>query len=443
VTSTDEYVTSPSESDAVTPTFSEMPGVRAGAVLLVGIAAANLGNYAFHLLAARALGPADYGDVASLVAIAGLIGLPLGGVQIYIARSVAARAATSRADAIATFARRALVTSLGAGAVLTLALLLLAPLVRDLLDIDSLTAVILTALMAAPAVAIPPLWGLAQGLQRFITLSVSTAIGPVARIVAAAVLLVAGFGVPGVMAASLLGATAGLLLPLWTLRSWFRRHVARASSAAMRRHVSDITPVVLGLLAITSLTTIDVVVAKIVLAEDPAGIYGSASLVGRVILYLPAAIVTVLLPKVSSRAAADRSSSELLANSLLVTAAFSALTTAIYALLPSTVVHVAFGSDFENVGPLLWMFGLAMTAYALLNVLLTYHLALRSASMSYLLLGGAVAQLGAFVLFHDSARELLWVSISLGVALLVVHELFIERSLLTTARVIVSRPSSR
>src|SRR5206468_4452795 len=133
------------------------------------------------------------------------------------------------------------------------------------------------------------------------------------RIVAAGMLVAVGLGgVPGAMGATLLGTSAGLLVPLWSLRPWLRRvrstYLVTAGSAIS--HLNSIAPVVLGLLAITSLTTIDVVVAKLAFNDATAGIYGSASLIGRVILYLPAAVVTVLLPKVTSRAAANRSSAE-------------------------------------------------------------------------------------------------------------------------------------
>ena len=50
-----------------------MRGLHAGAIVLVGVIAVNAGNYLFHLLAARELGPASYSDVVSLIALAGLI----------------------------------------------------------------------------------------------------------------------------------------------------------------------------------------------------------------------------------------------------------------------------------------------------------------------------------------------------------------------------------
>ena len=52
MSSAEQYVTTASESDAVSPAIRQISGVRAGAVVFVGIAAANIGNYAFHLIAA-------------------------------------------------------------------------------------------------------------------------------------------------------------------------------------------------------------------------------------------------------------------------------------------------------------------------------------------------------------------------------------------------------
>ena len=70
-----------------------------------------------------------------------------------------------------------------------------------------------------------------------------------------------------------------------------------------------------------------------------------------------------------------------------------------------------------------------MSGYALLNVLLIYHLARNATAMSWLLLAGAVLQLGGYMLWHDSPRQLLAVSIATMVALVVAHEVGVERSL--------------
>jgi O-antigen/teichoic acid export membrane protein len=189
-----------------------------------------------------------------------------------------------------------------------------------------------------------------------------------------------------------------------------------------------------GLLALTALSTDDLLVAKAVFANTAAGVYGSGSLVGRIVLYLPAAVVTVLLPKVSQRAAMSRDTSGIVLRSVLVTITFGVGATLFYAAFGDTIVQVAFGSNYEGASGLLWMFGVAMTGYAILNVLLTYHIALGSSRMSWLLLVGAVAQVTLFAAFHGTARELLWASIVSAAGLIIAHEILVEPTLVRIVR---------
>ncbi|MGH2922152.1 MAG: hypothetical protein ACRDKU_08820, partial [Gaiellaceae bacterium] len=90
----------PDEPAAAPAVVEEMPGLRAGSIVFLGIAAGNVGNYVFHFISARLLGPAPYGEVASLVAVTGLLSLPLVGVQVAVTRYVAGFAAKGEADSI-------------------------------------------------------------------------------------------------------------------------------------------------------------------------------------------------------------------------------------------------------------------------------------------------------------------------------------------------------
>jgi O-antigen/teichoic acid export membrane protein len=412
----------------------EMRGVRAGTIVLIGIAAGNLGNYLFHFVSARFLGPGQYGDVASLVALSGLISLPLVGVQLTVARYVAGFAENGDAASIRSLTRRSFALGLLVGSLLTALLLALSLPLQKLLNIDSLTAVALTLVTTGPAVLAPVALGLAQGLQRFGLFALTIGAAPVVRVVAAVILLGVGFGVAGAIGATLAATMAALTLPLWPLRSWFRKSSARVSAIAGREALSYLLPVVVGVLAVTSLTTVDVIVAKAVLSDDEAGIYGSASLIGRVILYLPAAIVMVLLPKVSARTVAGRETLDVLAKSLLVTGGFCLAATALYASAPGLLVFVAFGSEFEEAAGLLWMFAVAMTGFAIANVLLAYQLGRGSGTFSWLLAVAAVFQLLGFAVFHESAEQLLAIDICVALAVILLHELFVERTLVPVAR---------
>ncbi len=202
-----------------------------------------------------------------------------------------------------------------------------------------------------------------------------------------------------------------------------------------------------GLLAITVLTSVDVVVAKVALTDHEAGIYGSASLIGRVILYVPAAIITVLLPRVAARTAKNEDSLDLLFKSVAATAAFCRSRDPHLFDRGETIVRLAFGAKYAAAAPLLWRFGVAMGGYAVLNVLLIYHLARDEPRMSWLLAGGAVAQVVAFLFVHGSARELIAVDVVLAAALLIGHEVLfggmLSRSIVAGIRHAVGIPGVR
>jgi O-antigen/teichoic acid export membrane protein len=144
------------------------------------------------------------------------------------------------------------------------------------------------------------------------------------------------------------------------------------------------------------------------------------------VLYLPAAIITVLLPRVAARTADRRGSTDLLAKSAAVTAGFCAVVTAIYAAGGSTIVQLAFGARYADAAPLLWRFGIAMSCYAILNVLLVYHLGRGEHHLAWLLGVAALLQLAVFVAVHGSAQRLVTVDIGFAAGLLCAYVLLIR-----------------
>lgn len=402
-----------------------MRGLHAGLIVLAGVAAANIGNYVFHLLAAHLLGPDSYGGVVSLLTLSGLISLPLAGVQIAVARAVATYEARGDHDATGRLLTRGVLLALTVGAAIAALMSALTPVIESTLDVGSATAIVLTALVTVPAIAMPVVWGVAQGLQRYGLLALSMVVGTALKALLFLVLFLLGARLAGAILATLVAGAIALAVTFWPLR-----HLARPAGgtlAGLGANLRELGPATGGLLAITSLTSIDLVVAKIAFSSHDAGIYAGASLFGRVVLYLPAAIGTVLLPKVSARAQANRDATDIVGPSLAVTAVVCVAMTLVYVALPDAITRLL-GDDFREAAALIGLFALAMTFFALLNVLLVYHLGLKSTRMTALLALGAVTQVLGYVAFHDSAVELLAVSITVGAVLLLLHELLIIRS---------------
>jgi O-antigen/teichoic acid export membrane protein len=329
-------------------------------------------------------------------------------------------------------------TLIGASA-LTALLVAISPLVQQALGVQKLTPVVLTAIYMLPALVAPAIWGIAQGLQRFGLISASLIVGVVTRIGLIVLLIPLGLGVGGVMGATLVAGTLALIAPLPFIWSWVRRPYKPHSGPSNRVVLTYLVPVVGGTLAITSLTTIDLIAAKVALSPHDAGIYGSGSFIGRLLLYLPMTIATVLLPKVTSRAAVDQDTTEILHASLAVTAVFSLAGTAVLVAIPHLIVNVTFGSKYDGAVPLIGLFGLAMTAYALLNVLLAYHLGHGRQGMAWLLLGGGIAQVLLYLAVHGSTYQLVTMNLVSAIALLLVHELFFESTLPASGKWLIAR----
>ena len=126
-----------------------------------------------------------------------------------------------------------------------------------------------------------------------------------------------------------------------------------------------------------------------------------------------------------------------------MTVGFCLLATLVYTFASSLVALVAFGSGFEDVAELLPLFAISMTGFALLNVMLAYHLGRGSSSMSVLLAVGAVLQVAGFAVLHGSSNELLAVGIATAALLLLAHEVLIEPTLVHSARVVAQMWRSR
>lgn len=405
-----------------------MRGVKAGAIVFAGVAAANAGNAVFHLVAGRWLGPSDYADLASLLALLGLISFPLGAVQIALAHRIAYLTARRDAGGIRALYRDTLGAALALGLLGAIAMGAAATLIRGALNVDSTLAVVMTAGCVLPAALAPVVAGLAQGLERFFLFAIAQAGAPIVRIVWLVPLLAAGAGVAGAVSATLAASVLALVVPGWMLAGWLRRGEVHSPLRSLRRFARSLLPAAFGILALTSLTTFDVIVAKLAFSDYEAGIYGGASLVGRLILYVPAAIVAVLLPKVSSRVALGERTKDILNGSLIVTAAFCLAATLFYVVAPGVIVDLSFGADYAAAGNLLWFFGVAMTGFALVNVLFIYDLARGSARMSWILSAGAVVQLALFAFLHSSPRTLLVVDILVAYPLLLVGRLSMRAS---------------
>jgi O-antigen/teichoic acid export membrane protein len=399
-------------------------GVRAGVVLSAATLVLNGGAYLYYIACIRYLGSSRYGDVAAMLALFALVSLPLVSVQSLLAREVAQLPSRAMVRGLLSRWTRLAVAF---GLFLVIAGVLLVEPIRNLLNIASSTIVLAGVSAFFFAVVAAVLYGFLQGTLRFTALGVTYAVGGVARPVLVIPVLLAGFGAAGALLVNTVAGLIAVVLAAVALRDLLWAEPKAAAPSLDRRQMGVL---LIGSLAFASLTNVDVLLAAYFLPSDVAGVYAAAALVGKAVLFLPAAIATVLLPKAASRAAAGMTSRHILHASAVVTASVTLAATVVLAFVPESLLVSVFGGDFRDATALLPWFGLAMSAAALVNVYLSVYLAERDIRFPMLVLAAAVFQIVAVSIWHPNPRAIVLVTLFCATAILAIHEVWFPHALM-------------
>ncbi len=181
----------------------------------------------------------------------------------------------------------------------------------------------------------------------------------------------------------------------------------------------------ISFLCFNVLTQVDIVIVKHFFHPTQAGYYSGAAMMGRIVLFLPMAMVTVMFPKATEAQTLNRDSRSVLEKSLLAVGVLCGVVTIAYFLFPSFFISLLYGSKFVASAPLVGLFGIAMTFFALLNILLFYHLSTHRFDFLYVMAIFAVLQILALWFFHNSLVQVVMIIAANGLVLCIVNWLLV------------------
>lgn len=388
-----------------------------GLGVLIGFGLWNLGNYAFFLLAGRILGPSDYGLVAALLAAALVIQTPFMSFAGALARVVSGRP-DGGAGVYALALRRATAATVVAAALVALGIVVAAA-VDDRVDPGPLLATLVTLL---PAAVLPLALGQLQGEQRFSRFATGLSAFGLPRPVALAILAAAGLGIYAALLGTAVTAFIALAVAVGYTLAPARAAPADPRGAAWRDFSRSLWPFFFGIGALSALTNVDVMVAKLALGGDDAGIFASAGVIGKSVLIIPQAVVTVALPRVAAARSAARRTSTMLAAEVGVAVAASVVVIGLVALLGDPIVRLTFGEEFAPASGLLVEFTAAMSLMSVVTVLLYHQLSLGSYRYAWVLVGVALLQVALVAAFHGSAETIVAVDAVVALVAIAAHE---------------------
>ncbi len=371
--------------------------LRGSMVIAVAMGVMNLTTYGFTILAARLLGPVEYGALAAVMGLLLVLNVLSLGLQATGARRIAASP-----EERVTIQGAVMRTTYRCAAVLGALALLAAPLVSAVLNLDSLLVAAMIAVTVVPLTVMGGQAGVLQGERRW---------GPLAGIYLGVGVGRIAFGIVTMLVrpdtlGAMLGVTAGAFVPAlvgwWALRRGPSTAVPGATAvegrrlpAAPMRLLAETARNSHALLAFFALSNIDVVVARTVLPEHDAGLYAGGLILTKAVLFLPQFVVVIVFPAMSGESSARRIN--LLALGLVL--AIGSATVAGTALLSDLAVVFIGGPAYAEIQGILWLFAALGTLLAMLQ-LMVYNVVARQRQRRVLVLwvglvavlaGGAVA----------------------------------------------------
>jgi len=139
-----------------------------------------------------------------------------------------------------------------------------------------------------------------------------------------------------------------------------------------------------------SFTSIDVIIAKRVMPAGMAGDYACAVFMGKIILFLPAAVGVVMFPKTAELWARRRKTIEVFFSYFLTGVIMSGFVGILYIAIPRMLISLLYGDEYLAAAKVMGMFGVAMTFYTALNILIMYFVSINISRIPVIVMAAAI-----------------------------------------------------
>ena len=387
-------------------------------IMITSAVVAGIGNYLYHFLMGRMLGPADYGILTALISLSYLLGIPASGLNLVIIKFVSTLKGKKQIGAIRVLFKNVNKKLLPFSLLILLIFLFLSPLIASFLHLPSSLPFIIV--LAAFFISIFSVVNYAtlQGFLRFGSLAISNILGTFVKLTVTIILVIWGLKVYGALFGLLIGGIVGYLFTLFLLRFLFQTKPQKLKLQS-REMFNFAFPAFFSIFAFTSLYTSDVILVRHFFPGQQSGFYGALSTLGKVIFFAASPVVSVAFPMISERYANGGKYRNLLWISLGLVGIICLFVTGAYFLFPTLIIKLLFGRTYLPVASLLGYFGIFLSLYSFSFLLVNFCLSIKKTKIVFLPVMAAVFQIILIWFFHQNFQQVIWISITIMALLLV------------------------
>jgi O-antigen/teichoic acid export membrane protein len=320
----------------------------------------------------RYLGISLYSELTAILSIFLIVSIPTQTVSTMLVRYVSKLKAENKEPEMIWLVRATILYLTVVALIMAIAVLIAIPFLVSFLNLSSDTSLIILAAGLFISMLYPIGIGTAQGLQRFGMVSLANFVGPLGKLIFGVLFVVLGFSVAGAFGGVVMGSILALVIAYISIKDIFHGERKPFETTDLKRYL---VPVTIAVLCFTILTNIDTFLARHYLNEVDAGLYSAASMLGKIILFLPGAISAVMFPRISQAHARGEGTYVIIRKSIIWTLLISSAVAVVFLMIPGLVIETLFGPSFSAAAPSLAVLGVAMVLFGLATLFMNFGLA--------------------------------------------------------------------
>lgn len=399
------------------------PLISGSVITFLGFLSGNFFNFLFNVYMSRSLSVAEYGTFASIVSIILLYSFLAESFIPTVVHFASTYFANGEIDKSRGLFIKVTKLALGVGSFGFLIFIVFSKSISDFFNIQNENLLIFVGFTMLFAFTGAVNRAFLQAKLAFSFITYLSIFSSTFKLLIGVVLVFLGLGVYGAVWAFFLEFFIQYLIMLVPLRTFFSK------KGESKMHILTLlaygAPTTLTLLGFASFITADIILVKHFFSARDAGIYAGLSLLGRVIYFFSAPIITVMFPLIVQRHARNETYTHVFKTAVFFTFISSIFLTAFYSLFPELCIRILLRRDeYLVLKPLLWYFGLYMIVYSLLSVLINFFLSVKKTKIYIPVVISAFLQVLILVFFHRSMQEVISVSLSVTSLLLLVLLLY-------------------
>jgi O-antigen/teichoic acid export membrane protein len=390
------------------------PLIYGSSIVVIGNLIANFFNLLFNTFMLGHLHPADYGILASLIAIIGFPLLIAAGLTPMMVRFAGTYFAKGDIPLLRGFYLKMKKMFFMIALVIFVLYFIFIENISQFFHINNIFILSITNLTIFIAFLCTVNTAFIQAKLSFTFQSIVNLVNAVAKLILGIMFVFMGYSVSGAGAAIFIAALISYSFSFIPFKFIFAKGLT-TPKIETKELILYALPSAITQLGLNAFISSDILLVKHFFEPTQAGFYAGLSLVGRVIFYVSAPIGTVMFPLIIRKHSKNENYTNTFKLALLLIALPSFGLTFLYYLFPNFFIMFFTNQNekYLTVAPLLVYFSLFTSLYSILAILATFYLAIKKTKVYIPIIGGAIIQVVLIAFFHTTFFQVIMISLTI------------------------------